>query len=153
MAWLHWPTSFLMSSSSFPWAHHSTYKSFRFLFQWNWAPSLSSISLVLSLVAQMVKNLPVMKETQFHPWVGKILWRREWLPTPVFLPREFHGQRNLAGYSPWGSQRVGHDWANNTFYLLFAIVLNKVFLACSFISMSSILIFTIHKNHLSLLIQ
>ena len=27
--------------------------------------------------------------------------RREWLPTPVFLPEEFHGQRSLAGYSPW----------------------------------------------------
>ena len=29
-------------------------------------------------------------------------WRREWLPIPVFLPGEFHGQRSLAGYSPWG---------------------------------------------------
>ena len=35
----------------------------------------------------------------FHPWVRKILWRKEWLPTPVFQPGEFHGQRNLAGYS------------------------------------------------------
>ena len=33
----------------------------------------------------MVKNLPAMQETQFNPWVGKILWRKEWLPTPVFL--------------------------------------------------------------------
>ena len=29
-------------------------------------------------------------------------WRRAWQPTPVFLPGEFHGLRNLAGYSPWG---------------------------------------------------
>ena len=29
-------------------------------------------------------------------------WRRKWLRTPVFLPGEFHGQRSLAGYSPWG---------------------------------------------------
>ena len=36
------------------------------------------------------------------PWVGKIPWRREQLTTPVFLPGEFHGQRNLVGYSPWG---------------------------------------------------
>ena len=28
-------------------------------------------------------------------------WRRKWQPTPVFLPGEFHGQRNLAGYNPW----------------------------------------------------
>ena len=34
-------------------------------------------------------------------WVGKIPWRREWLPTPVFLPGEFHAQRSLLGYSPW----------------------------------------------------
>jgi len=42
------------------------------------------------------------------PWVGKIPWRRAWQPTPIFLPGEFHGQRSLAGYSPWG-QRVGHS--------------------------------------------
>ena len=55
-----------------------------------------------SLVAQMVKNLPAMQETQVHPRVGKIPCRREWLPAPVFLPGEFQGQRSLAGYSPWG---------------------------------------------------
>ena len=38
----------------------------------------------------------------FNPWVGKIPWRREWPPTPVFLPGKSHGQRSLAGYSPWG---------------------------------------------------
>ena len=38
----------------------------------------------------------------FDPWVGKIPWRREWLPTPVLLPGEFQGQRSLAGHSPWG---------------------------------------------------
>ena len=50
----------------------------------------------------------------FTPWVGKISWRREWLPTPVFLPGESHGQRTLAGYSPWGC-RVGHNWETSTF--------------------------------------
>ena len=38
---------------------------------------------------------------QCNPWVGKIPWIRKWQPTPVFLPGESHGQRNLAGYSPW----------------------------------------------------
>ena len=38
--------------------------------------------------------------------VGKIPWRREWLPTPVFLPGEFHGQRSLAGHSPWGLKEL-----------------------------------------------
>ena len=54
------------------------------------------------LVAQMVKNLPAMQETSFSPWVGRIPWRRAWQSTPVFLPKEFHGQRTLAGYSLWG---------------------------------------------------
>ena len=43
----------------------------------------------------------------FNPWIGKIPWRREWQPTPVFLPGEFHGQI-------MGSQIVGHDWATRT---------------------------------------
>ena len=38
----------------------------------------------------------------FDSWIGKIVWRRKWLSTPVFLPRELQGQRSLAGYSPWG---------------------------------------------------
>ena len=36
------------------------------------------------------------------PGSGKISWRREWLPTPVFFPEESHGERSLAGYSSWG---------------------------------------------------
>ena len=42
------------------------------------------------------------RRPSFDPWVGKIPWRREWQPSPVFLPGELHGQRRLAGYSPWG---------------------------------------------------
>ena len=54
-------------------------------------------------MAQVVKNLLAMQERpEFDPWMGKIPWRREWPPTPVFLPGEFHGQRSLVGYSPWG---------------------------------------------------
>ena len=45
-----------------------------------------------SLVAQLVKNLPAMQETWVKPWIGKIHWIRERLPTPVFWPGEFHGQ-------------------------------------------------------------
>ena len=36
-----------------------------------------------------------------NPWVGKIPWRRAWQATPVLLPGNTHGQRSLAGYSPW----------------------------------------------------
>ena len=48
---------------------------------------------------------------RFNPWVGKIPWRRKWLPTPVFLPGKFHGEGSLEGYSPWGFQRAGDDLA------------------------------------------
>ena len=71
-------------------------------------------------MAQTVKNLPAMQETwvqnldwknktkQNKTWTGKILWRREWRPSPVFLPGDSHGQRSLAGDSPWGC-RAGHE--------------------------------------------
>ena len=71
----------------------------------------------------MVKNLPAMQETQFNPWVGKMPWRREWQPTPVFLPGEFHGQRSLAGYSPWSrkesdrTEQLTHKEPTITFIL------------------------------------
>ena len=41
----------------------------------------------------------------FNPWAGTIPWRRKRQLTPVFLPRESHGQRSLAGYSPWGRKK------------------------------------------------
>ena len=47
-----------------------------------------------------------------HPWVGKVLWRRKWQPTPVFLSGESHGQRSLVGYSPQGhkpSDTIEHN--------------------------------------------
>ena len=42
------------------------------------------------------------KRNRFDPWVRKIPWRREWQPTLVSWPGEVHGQRSLAGCSPWG---------------------------------------------------
>ena len=61
-----------------------------------------------SLVAQLVKKLPVVQEMGFNPWVRKIPWRRKWQPTPVFLPGKSHGQRSLVGYSP-GVTRFGYE--------------------------------------------
>ena len=46
------------------------------------------------------------KRHRFDPWVGKIPWRRAWQLTAVVLPRESHGQRSLAGYSPWGHKEL-----------------------------------------------
>ena len=44
------------------------------------------------------------KRHKFNPWVTKILWRREWQPTPVFLPGESHRQKSLVAYSPQGQK-------------------------------------------------
>ena len=52
-----------------------------------------------SLVAKLVKNQPAMQGPGFNPWVGKMPWRKERLPTPVFWPGEFHGLCR-----PWGLQ-------------------------------------------------
>ena len=62
-----------------------------------------------SLVAQMVKNPPAVQETWFHPWFGKIPWRRKWQPTPVFLPGESPWTEELGRLQFMGSQRVRHD--------------------------------------------
>ena len=48
------------------------------------------------------------KRREFDPWVGKILWRRAWQPTPVFLPGEFPGTEGPGGLQPMGLQRVRH---------------------------------------------
>ena len=42
------------------------------------------------------------RRPRFNLWFGRIPWDRKWQPTPVFLPKKFHGQRTLVGYSPWG---------------------------------------------------
>ena len=65
----------------------------------------------------VVKYPPAMRETIYDsgdagsiPGSGRFPWRREWQPTPVFLPKKSHGQGSLTGYSPWG-RRVRHDLA------------------------------------------
>ena len=55
----------------------------------------------------MVKNLPAMWETgvQFLGWEDPLEGNgRKWQPTPVLLPGESHGLRNLTGYSPWSQK-------------------------------------------------
>ena len=51
----------------------------------------------LSLLAMLETWVPTLGQEE-----EGIPWRRQWQPTPVFLPVESHGQRSLAGYSPWG---------------------------------------------------
>ena len=64
----------------------------------------------------------------FDPWVRKIPWRNEWLPTPILLPGESHGQRSLVGYNPWGhkesdmtEQLIQHQFI--TFYTFWCATL------------------------------
>ena len=81
----------------------------------------------------MVKNCLQCGRPGFEPWVGRISWRREWLPTPVFLPGGFHGQRSLAGYSPWGLKES--DVTEQLTLLHFATLVNNsiwetAFIAC-----------------------
>jgi len=45
------------------------------------------------------------KRCRCDPWVRKIPWRRKWQPAPRLLPGESHGQRSLAGYSPWDHKK------------------------------------------------
>ena len=73
-----------------------------------------------------------MQETPADSWVGKIPWRRERLPTPVFRPRKLHGM---------GSQKVRHDWVTFTFiYHLSPVKINESFstyLTASFVQLLS----------------
>ena len=58
----------------------------------------------------------------FDPWAGKIPWRKEWQPAPVFLPEEFHGRRCLVDYRPWGHK--GSDTTKQLSHSLFTIYLH-----------------------------
>ena len=49
-------------------------------------------------------------------------FKQKWQPTPIFLPRKFHGQRSLAGYSPWGRKEL--DTTNQLHFLSFFKKLN-----------------------------
>ena len=76
-----------------------------------------------SLIAQLVKNLPAMRETWIQSLNCNIPWRREGLPTPVFWLEEFHGL-----YSPWGHKdSMGPDWETFTLCDKIDIVSYKIY--------------------------
>ena len=56
----------------------------------------------------MVKNPPARQGMWVLSLGREDPLEKEMATTPVFLPRESHGQKSLAGYSPWGGKRVGH---------------------------------------------
>ena len=63
-----------------------------------------------SLVAQLVRIHLQCRRPEFHPWVGKIPWRKVWQPTPVFLPGQSPWTEEPGGLHFMGSRRVGHNW-------------------------------------------
>ena len=87
-------------------------------------------------MAQLVKNPPAMQEK----WVGKIPWRRERPPTPVFWPGEFHILQSI------GLQRVGHDWVTFTFILCKAI---EIFRKATYFGKKGVIVvdYIIANNH------
>ena len=57
-------------------------------------------------LAQLVKNLPALQETQIQSLGWEDPLEKKWLLTPVFLPGESHRQRSVAGYNPWGRKSL-----------------------------------------------
>ena len=73
----------------------------------------------------MVKNLPVMQETWVRSLSQEDPLKKEWQPTPVFLPGEFHGQRSLAGYIPLGCKELDTtEWLSLTHSLTHSLLLH-----------------------------
>ena len=93
------PTCNAGDPGSIPGSGRSAGEGIGYPLQYSWA----------SLVVQLVKNPPAMQPRE--TWVGKIPWRREKLPFPVFCPAEFHG----LNVKSMGSQRAEHDWVTFTF--------------------------------------
>ena len=62
------------------------------------------------------------------PWVREIPWRRKWQPTPVLLPGKSHEPSSLAGYSPWGHKRIGHELATKQqqLHLVFTVFSSRI---------------------------
>ena len=89
-----------------------------------------------SLMAQLVKNLPVMWENWVWSLVGKIPWRRERVPTPLFWPGEFPGL-----YSLWGGARKSDTtewlslsllWSENLSHRLVSSLSYRLDVLCSY---------------------
>ena len=82
--------------------------------------SLNSVQTFTGFPAGLVVKNPVSyqcrrrRRLKFDLWARKTPWRRNWQPTPVFLPGEFHGQRSLVGYSLWGHKEL--DTAEHEIY-------------------------------------
>ena len=92
------------------------------------SPYKASLSLLrVSQVALILKNPPAnvgdIRDTGSIPGLGRFPSRKARQHTPVFLPGEFHGQRNLEGSSPWGCTESDTTEATYHTSLLFTATL------------------------------
>ena len=104
---ISWPKCWSFSFSISPSNEYSRLISFRI----DWCNLLAIQGILKSLLQHhnskaAILWCSVVLRYQFDPWAAKIPWRRAWQPTLVFLPGESHGQRSLAGYSPWGCKEL-----------------------------------------------
>ena len=99
------------------WDSHPTACSGRFKVVWVIWGFLEAGLCGTCLVAQTIKNHLQCGKPGFSPWVGKMPWRREGLPTPIFLPGEFHGIEVPGRLLSMGLPRVRHDRATDTLAL------------------------------------
>ena len=76
--------------------------------------------MMASLVAQRIKNLSAMQETQVWP-LDDLLEKGMATHSSMSMSGEFHGQKSLGGLQSMGPQKVGHNWTTNIFTSLLAI--------------------------------
>ena len=74
-----------------------------------WLPALYQCPLICLSLCSTPEGFPVGSVVESNgrnpgsvPGLLRFPWKRAWQPIPVFLPGDFHGQRSLTGYSPWG---------------------------------------------------
>ena len=78
--------------------------------EWNNAAMWMDLEILMGFPGSSVVKVHLQsRRPRFDPWVGKISWRKEWLPTPGFLPGKAHEQRSPVGYRAWGCKKVGYD--------------------------------------------
>ena len=79
------------------------------------------------------------RRPRYKPWIEKIPCRGEWLSTPVFLPREFHGWGSLAGYGPWGCKEANMaELLMHSFtYFLYEVLICWAFSSFQFVTFFS----------------
>ena len=79
----------------------------------SWHPVLGASQVALLVVTNLPASAGDAGEVGLIPGFRKISWRRKQQPTPILLPEKFHGQRSLAGCSPWSCRKVRHDCSDS----------------------------------------